>query len=93
MDEGSASTLGARTEILLPSRPEEPSPILADEAVFAAWPSSPGFRAFWGWIQRRCERLKGKEIVRGDYGQSPKVPDHVLKSLTPGRSGVDEAAG
>ena len=93
MDAGQKSTLGARTEILLPSNPEEPSPILADEAVFAAWPRSPGFRAFWGWIQRRCERLKDKEIVRGDYGQSPKVIIYILTSLIPGYTGVDEIAG
>ena len=93
MGEGSTSTPAARTEILLPSHPEEPSPILADEAVFAAWPRSPGFRAFWGWIQRRCERLKGKEIVRGDYAQSPKVANHALTSLIPGHTGVDEIAG
>jgi len=93
MGEGSTSTLGDRTEILLPSNPEEPSPILADEAVFAAWPRSPGFRAFWGWIQRRCERLRGKEIVRGDYGQSPKVAFDTLISLIPGYTGVDEIAG
>jgi serine/threonine-protein phosphatase 2A activator len=93
MGEGSTSTLGARTEILLPSNPEEPSPILADEAVFAAWPRSPGFRAFWGWIQRRCERLKGKEIVRGDYGQSSKVAIRILASLISVCTSVDEVAG
>jgi serine/threonine-protein phosphatase 2A activator len=93
MGEGSTSTLGARTEILLPSNPEEPGPILADEAVFAAWPRSPGFRAFWGWIQRRCERLKGKEIVRGDYGQSSKVAIRILASLISVCTSVDEVAG
>jgi serine/threonine-protein phosphatase 2A activator len=93
MDAGPTSTLSARTEILLPSNPEEPSPILADEAVFAAWPSSPGFRAFWGWIQRRCERLKGRDIVRGDYGQSSKVAIHILITLILGHTGVDEVVG
>jgi serine/threonine-protein phosphatase 2A activator len=66
---------------------------LADEAVFAAWPRSPGFRAFWGWIQRRCERLKGKEIVRGDYGQSSKVAIRILASLISVCTSVDEVAG
>jgi len=68
-----ANHAGERTEILLPSDPEEPVPILGNEAVFAAWPRSPGFRAFWGWIQRRCERLKGTSIARGDCGPSQKV--------------------
>jgi len=69
----STSTGGSRTEIELPSEPERPNPILADEDVHAAWPKSPGFRAFWGWIQRRCDRLKGKSIAKGDYAHSSKV--------------------
>lgn len=88
-----AMASNARTEILLPSDPEEPSPILADEAVFTAWPRSPGFRAFWGWIQRRCERLKGTSIIRGDYGQSPKVANLTLMTLTPGYTGLDKVIG
>jgi hypothetical protein len=70
----STSTAGGSTEIELPSQPERPSPILADEDVHAAWPKSPGFRAFWGWIQRRCDRLKGRPVMtKEDYNQSSKV--------------------
>ena len=77
----STSTGGSRTEIELPSEPERPNPVLADEDVHATWPKSPGFRAFWGWIQRRCDRLKGTSIAKGDYTESSKVVHHDSTSL------------
>ncbi|WWD08946.1 hypothetical protein V865_007061 [Kwoniella europaea PYCC6329] len=53
--------------IYLPTDPAPPRPCLTTDSAVARWHTSPGFRAFWGWIKRRSERIKGKEILRGDY--------------------------
>ncbi|WVR03592.1 hypothetical protein IAU60_000584 [Kwoniella sp. DSM 27419] len=61
-----ASATGYRS-IYLPTDPAVPRPCLTTDTAVAQWHASPGFQAFWGWIRRRCERIKGREIVRGDY--------------------------
>ncbi|KAJ9100972.1 hypothetical protein QFC19_005368 [Naganishia cerealis] len=33
------------------------------------WKNTPGYRAFVAWIQRRAERIVGKEMVQGDAAQ------------------------
>ncbi|WVW81825.1 hypothetical protein I302_103822 [Kwoniella bestiolae CBS 10118] len=53
--------------IYLPANPAPPRQCLTTDSAVAQWHTSPGFQAFWGWIKRRCERLKGKEILRGEY--------------------------
>jgi hypothetical protein len=42
--------------------------IQTDEDVLA-WKQSPGYRAFFTWIERRAERIVGKEIVEGDAAE------------------------
>ncbi|WRT63817.1 uncharacterized protein IL334_000742 [Kwoniella shivajii] len=53
--------------VYLPTNPVLPRPCLTTDSAVSQWHSSPGFQGFWGWIKRRCERIKGKEILRGDY--------------------------
>lgn len=33
------------------------------------WKQSPGYQSFVGWIQRRAERIVGKDIVVGDVAE------------------------
>ncbi|WWC85833.1 uncharacterized protein L201_000700 [Kwoniella dendrophila CBS 6074] len=53
--------------IYLPTSPALPRLCLSSESAVSEWQTTPGFQAFWGWIKRRCERIKGKEILRGEY--------------------------
>jgi hypothetical protein len=39
--------------------------IQTEEDVLA-WKQSSGYRVFFSWIERRAERIVGKEIVEGD---------------------------
>jgi serine/threonine-protein phosphatase 2A activator len=64
--------LSAHT-IVLPDNPAPPQQILVTDAALLQWHRSPGFRAFWGWITRRCDRIKGKETLEGDYAGSSTV--------------------
>jgi hypothetical protein len=73
----------ARFEILLPVEPAKPQPILTTESTVAQWPTTPGFQAFWGWIKRRCERIKGKDILSGDYNGTSEVG-----TILYGRAGI-----
>lgn len=61
-----------------PSRPRQ---ILRTEANVQAWPGTPGFRAFWGWVQRRCERIKGRDIIRGDTSHSAPVRSATVDTM------------
>ncbi|CAD6569291.1 MAG: Serine/threonine-protein phosphatase 2A activator 1 [Tremellales sp. Tagirdzhanova-0007] len=51
----------------LPPQIAPPAPVLVTDATVAQWPSTPGFIAFWGWVKRRCERIKRREILEGPY--------------------------
>lgn len=62
-----------RQTVVLPSEPEEPAPILTNDVVVSQWPQTAGFQGFWGWIKRRCERIKGKSILRDDYSGNSTV--------------------
>lgn len=42
--------------------------IQTEEDVLA-WKQSPGYRAFIAWIERRSERIVGKEMVEGDAAE------------------------
>ncbi|GHJ90322.1 hypothetical protein NliqN6_6724 [Naganishia liquefaciens] len=42
--------------------------IQTEEDIFA-WKQSPGYQSFVGWIQRRAERIVGREIVVGDAAE------------------------
>ncbi|KAI5450584.1 Serine/threonine-protein phosphatase 2A activator 1 [Naganishia albida] len=42
--------------------------IQTEEDVLA-WKQSPGYRAFFTWIERRAERIVGKEIVEGNAAE------------------------
>ncbi len=57
----------------LPVQPSIPSPILTTDAAVVQWPHKPGFIAFWGWVKRRCVRLKGRDILEGPYDHCPSV--------------------
>lgn len=39
------------------------------EEDVVAWKQSPGYRAFFTWIERRAERIVGKEIVEGNAAE------------------------
>lgn len=43
--------------------------IQTEEDVLA-WKQSPGYHAFFSWIERRAERIVGKEIVEGDAAEA-----------------------
>lgn len=57
------------------------------EEDILAWKQSPGYRTFVGWIQRRAERIVGKEIVVGDAAEqgcsevSPETRSGTLLTL------------
>ncbi|TYJ51490.1 serine/threonine-protein phosphatase 2A activator 1 [Cryptococcus floricola] len=57
-------------EVTLPSNPAAPRPCITTDDLVARWQHAPGFQCFWAWVRRRCDRIKGKEIVRGDYSES-----------------------
>lgn len=61
----------------IPSDPALPRPCLTSDAIVSRWQNSPGFQYFWAWIKRRCDRLKGKEIIRGPFDNSA----HGIRSL------------
>ncbi|ADV24998.1 serine/threonine-protein phosphatase 2A activator 1 [Cryptococcus gattii E566] len=54
----------------IPSDPAQPRPCLTNDTVVSRWQNSPGFQYFWAWIRRRCDQLKGKQIIRGSYDNS-----------------------
>ncbi|WWD22529.1 serine/threonine-protein phosphatase 2A activator 1 [Kwoniella shandongensis] len=66
----SANGESSRRTITLPSNPAPPRPCLTNDARVAQWQLSPGFQGFWGWIQLRCDRIKGKEVMTGSYQDS-----------------------
>ena len=51
--------------VVLPSNPAPPRQILNTDTVVAQWHTTPGFRGFWGWTTRRCDTIRGKQIVEG----------------------------
>ena len=61
--------------------------IQTEEDIFA-WKQSPGYQSFVGWIQRRAERIVGREIVVGDAAEqgcsevSTEMPLHALLTLS-----------
>ncbi|WOO76907.1 Serine/threonine-protein phosphatase 2A activator 1 [Vanrija pseudolonga] len=57
--------------IELPSDPFAPAPLLTTEAGVQAWPRTPGYQAFNGWLKARCGSIKGKEIIPGSDGAGP----------------------
>jgi serine/threonine-protein phosphatase 2A activator len=59
--------------VMLPSDPATPAQILTSQSNVDLWPTTPGFKGFWGWVQRRCERIKGREIMAGTYESSSDV--------------------
>jgi serine/threonine-protein phosphatase 2A activator len=71
----------SRRSVYLPSDPQAPAPVLTHPQRVAEWPQSPGFQGFWGWVQHRCDSIKGKEIMAGERGghQAGKDGDVVLK--------------
>ncbi|WVO16762.1 serine/threonine-protein phosphatase 2A activator 1 [Cryptococcus depauperatus] len=58
------------TELALPAIPPTPRPCLTNDVLVARWQKSAGFQLFWAWIKRRCDRLKGKEIMKEGYDHS-----------------------
>jgi len=58
-------------EIVLPSDPDPPAQILTTEKNVAAWPKTPGYRGYIGWLKKRCESIRGRGIVEGNEGASP----------------------
>lgn len=58
-------------EIVLPSLPAPPAQILTSEANVAAWPRTPGYRGYVGWLKKRCESIRGRTLVEGNAGTSP----------------------
>ena len=69
------------SSVELPSEPAEPEPILASETNVAAWPTTPGFRAFWGWCQRRCDRIQGRDIMTADEEPKYEVSHRIAAVL------------
>lgn len=63
----------SRRSVLLPSDPAPPAPLLTTQHNVDLWPSTPGFKGFWGWVQRRCDRIRGREIVTGRYDTAAEV--------------------
>lgn len=59
--------------ITFPDDPAPPQQVLLTDAAVLQWHRSPGFRAFWGWTTRRCDRIKGKDILEGDFAASSPV--------------------
>ena len=55
------------------SPPSLPAQLLTTDEAVTAWPATVGFRSFWEWIKRRCERIKGKAIMQGPYEQCSPV--------------------
>ena len=69
-----AATAPPSTEaITFPDDPAPPQQVLLTDAAVLQWHRSPGFRAFWGWTTRRCDRIKGKDILEGDFAASSPV--------------------
>lgn len=63
----------SRPTVVLSSEPEAPVQILTRNEVVEEWLQTPGFRGFWGWVQHRCDRVKGKSVMRGSYEGSSNV--------------------
>ncbi|KAI9635752.1 protein phosphatase type 2A regulator [Dioszegia hungarica] len=81
-----ASTSG----FYLPTSPAAPAQVLNTDEAVAEWLASPGFRAFWGWIQRRCERIRGKEIRSGSTEGCTPAIQHLMLILDSLMSWVEE---
>jgi hypothetical protein len=71
------------SSVELPSMPAEAQPVLGSEDNAAAWPSTPGFRAFWGWCQRRCDRIQGKHIMSADVPSQYEVCETQKHDIEP----------
>lgn len=59
------SEASSSRSVVLPSDPAPPRQILNTDYAVAQWHTTPGFRGFWGWTIRRCDRIKGKQIMEG----------------------------
>lgn len=64
-----SSRMSRTTSLQLPAQPEEPQPFLTNDEVVSRWLASPGFQAFWAWIRRRCDTVRGRDIM-GDEVES-----------------------
>lgn len=60
--------------IELPSDPFPPAELLRTEDAVKAWPATPGYRAFMGWLKARCASIKGKEIMTGSEAEGVSLP-------------------
>ncbi|ORY25088.1 protein phosphatase type 2A regulator [Naematelia encephala] len=69
------------SHVHLPSHPAAPAPILVTESIVAQWPTTPGFKGFWGWIKQRCDRIRGREILLGPPSASYKAVPHLMNIL------------
>ncbi|WVQ80918.1 serine/threonine-protein phosphatase 2A activator 1 [Cryptococcus sp. DSM 104549] len=77
--------------ISLPTIPAPPRPCLTTDALVDRWEKSDGFQCFWGWIRRRCERIKGKEVMRGPFDGSVPGIKHLMEMLDTMTEWVEEA--
>ncbi|GFZ51999.1 PPIase PTPA-1 [Saitozyma sp. JCM 24511] len=71
----------SRRSVLLPSDPAPPAPLLTTQHNVDLWPSTPGFKGFWGWVQRRCDRIRGREIVTGPHDTASEGIQHLMRML------------
>ena len=67
--------------VVLPSDPAPPRQILTTDTAVAQWHTTPGFRGFWGWTTRRCDRIKGKQIMEGSNDSTSVVSFLVTRPL------------
>ncbi|WVQ76163.1 hypothetical protein IAR50_005818 [Cryptococcus sp. DSM 104548] len=80
-------------QVALPANPAAPRPCITTDDMVGRWQGAPGFQCFWAWVRRRCDRIKGKEILRGDYSASSyrlppllaswSLPPHLRSQLQP----------
>nr|XP_019014526.1 serine/threonine-protein phosphatase 2A activator 1 [Kwoniella pini CBS 10737]OCF53307.1 serine/threonine-protein phosphatase 2A activator 1 [Kwoniella pini CBS 10737] len=76
--------------VYLPTNPAIPRQCLNTDSAVSQWHTTPGYQAFWGWIKRRCERIRGKDILRGEYQGSSEGINILLKMLDSMMSWVRE---
>lgn len=55
------------------SAPAVPIQCLTTEEAVRRWSSSPGLMGFTGWLRRRCEKIRGREIMDDGWGGSSIV--------------------
>ena len=82
MDSQQDASAGLSRTVALPSDPAPPRPILATDQAVAQWPTTPGFRGFWGWTTRRCDSIKGRPILTGPSGVPVSSFAHLQPTCT-----------